>query len=299
MVFLQLPGCSIRHLATGSLADALSSQGSGFATDDDPDLIRDAAPFGLKTMEQVLDDQPKHVGLLTSLASGFTQYAVAFVQADADELADKDRVRSQLLQIRARKLFLRARNYGLRGLEVRHPGFTQAIENGDPAASAAREKQLASLAKEDVALLYWTGAAWTLAIASGKDQMKLVGDLPLVESMMARAYAIDPDYDQGALEEYFVAYDASRSAAEGGGPDKARKHLDRALALSKNEKLGGLVSYAEGVCVNGQDKATFTQLLDRVVAFDADTAPAHRLANLVAQRRAKWLLGRAADLFAE
>ena len=69
---LLLTGC-VRSLATGALADALSGT-SSLSSDDDPELVRDAAPFGLKTMESLLPEQPHHKGLLTALASGFTQY---------------------------------------------------------------------------------------------------------------------------------------------------------------------------------------------------------------------------------
>ena len=58
-------GC-FSSFATNLVADALSGPGT-LGTDDDPELVRDAAPFGLKTMESVLQSQPKHVGLLTSL----------------------------------------------------------------------------------------------------------------------------------------------------------------------------------------------------------------------------------------
>jgi len=34
----------------------------------------------------LLAENPQHAGLLTLLASGFTQYSFAFVQEDADEL---------------------------------------------------------------------------------------------------------------------------------------------------------------------------------------------------------------------
>src|SRR2546427_12543180 len=76
--------CSRRALASKAMADALSGTGSGFASDDDPELVREAVPFALKTMESLLPEQPEHVGLLTALASGFTQYGYAFVQQDAD-----------------------------------------------------------------------------------------------------------------------------------------------------------------------------------------------------------------------
>src|SRR5512133_759697 len=76
---LSLSGC--KSIAVGFAADALSGGGGGgaMAQDDDPELVRDAVPFALKTMEQLLEQAPHHEGLLLSLASGFTQYGYAFV----------------------------------------------------------------------------------------------------------------------------------------------------------------------------------------------------------------------------
>lgn len=289
-------GCSIRAIVTKSLADTFAATGDSYSSDDDPELVREAVPFALKTMEQTLEAQPRHAGLLRALASGFTQYGYAFVQQDADELAEKDVARAKLVEARARRLYLRARDYGLRGLDVSHPGFKKAFLEG---SDADRERELALCTKSDVELLYWTGAPWTLAIADGKDYMSLVGQLPEVEKLMARALALDESWGGGSLHEYFVAYDATRSVAEGGGPDKARAHLERARELSRNMRLGSSVSYAEGVLVAAQDRKEFTRVLTDVVAFDVDRYPSQRLANLTAQRRARWLLGRISDLFAD
>src|SRR6185369_1951107 len=121
-------GCSIRGIATKSLADTFSGSGGGYSSDDDPELVRDAVPFALKTMEQILEDQPHHVGLLTALAKNFTQYGYAFVQQDADRLEDKDVNAWKDAQVRVRKLYLRGRDYGLRGLSERHPGFREAFQ---------------------------------------------------------------------------------------------------------------------------------------------------------------------------
>lgn len=300
LVLFLLPGAGcLRSIALGAAANALAATGNSYSSDEDPELIAAAAPFGLKTMEQVLAEKPEHVGLLTALVSGFTAYAVVFVGQDADEMDEKDVERGKVLHLRARKLLLRARGYGLRGLEVNHPGFIEAFKTGGPDSAPARAKLLAAMTKDDVKLLYWTGASWALAIASKKDDMKLVGELPLVEELMTRALQIDEGFDRGSIHEFFVAYDASRDETAGGGPAKSKEHLDRALALAKNEKLGVLVSFAESVCVGRQDKAEFTRLLTQVVSFDVDSAPNDRLPNLLAQRRARWLLGRTADLFAE
>src|SRR4051812_34076353 len=83
-------GCSVRRIAANKLGNALAASGTTFASDDDPELIRAAVPFSLKLMESLLQENPRHKGLLLAAASGFTQYAYAFVQEDADELENSD-----------------------------------------------------------------------------------------------------------------------------------------------------------------------------------------------------------------
>ena len=55
-----LAGCSIQKMASKSVADSLTKGPDVFGTDNDPELVRDALPFGLKTMEMLLQSQPRH-----------------------------------------------------------------------------------------------------------------------------------------------------------------------------------------------------------------------------------------------
>jgi predicted anti-sigma-YlaC factor YlaD len=285
-VALLLLGGGCARIISHAAGRALAPEGALFAAEDDPELVRQALPFGLKTLEGLLAQSPRDPALLLAAASGFTQYAYAFVQQDAEFLAAKDPAAVRAGLARARRLYLRARDYGLRGLEARHRGFGAALESG-PAAAAA----LAG--REDLPLLYWTAAAWGASVSLAKDDMKAVGQLPRVEALFARALALDEAWDHGALHEFAIAYEG----AQGGRSGPAKAHLDRALALSGGRKLGPLVTYAESVCVPLQDRKSFDELLDRVLAFDADSAPPFRLANLVAQSRARWLKSRTEDLF--
>src|SRR6266704_1871050 len=123
LLALLASGCSIKRLTVNKIGNALAAGGTTFASDDDPELVKAAVPFSLKVMESLLAESPKHKGLLFATASGFTQYAFAFVQQDADEMEEKNLAAATEIRARARKLYLRARNYGLRGLEVKHPGF--------------------------------------------------------------------------------------------------------------------------------------------------------------------------------
>lgn len=281
-------GC-FSSFATGIVADALSGPGT-LGTDDDPELVRDAAPFGLKTMESVLASQPKHVGLLTSLSSGFTQYGYAFVQQDADqaEFEGKNALAAASRQ-RAKKLFLRARDYGLQGLELSSPGITEKLNSMRDLPSA-----VAPLKKEDVPLVYWTAAAWSLAISNGKEDMLLVAELPAPEALMRRALELDETWGEGALLEFFVSFEAARP---GGTEAGAKKFLERSLELSGGRHLGVQVSWAEGVLVQTQKREEFEKVLKTVIAADLNVSKKDRLANTIAQRRARMLLKHADDLF--
>ncbi|RJP18763.1 MAG: hypothetical protein C4529_12205 [Deltaproteobacteria bacterium] len=271
------------------MADAAASGGSAFARDDDPELVRDAVPFALKAMESLLSERPDHKGLLAALAKGFTQYAVAFVRQDAVESADPAARMAGLA--RARRLLLRAKGYGVRGLSAGRDGYEAKLA-ADPAGAA----RLAG--PDDVPLLYWTAAAWSVAVAESPDDPALLADLPRCEALMRRALALSERYDDGAIHEYFVAFEGGRPEAMGGSASAARLHFYRAMELSGGRKVSPLVTLAETVSVRAQDRLEFLALLDRALSFDARAeAPEHRLANLVAQRRARWLKGRVDELF--
>ncbi|MCL4806895.1 MAG: TRAP transporter TatT component family protein [Thermoanaerobaculia bacterium] len=287
-------GCSARKVAVNALGNALAAGGDTYATDDDPELVAAAVPFGLKTIEALLAESPRHEGLLLAAASGFTQYAFAFVQAEADYVEEKDLARATGLRARARRLYARALGYGLRGLEARHPGFEAGLRD-----DALRGKTLAATTKADVPLLYWTGAAWGAAISLSKENAELTADQGLAEALERRALALDEAFGQGTIHDFFIAFEGGRPAAAGGSVERARKHLERAVALSSGRRAAPYVSFAESVSVGAQNRAEFEEMLEKALAVDPDAVPELRLANTVSQRRAAWLLARADELFLE
>lgn len=292
LTMLALPACSIKRIAVNKLGNALAGGGSTFTSDEDPDLVGQALPFSLKLIESLLAESPRHQGLLLAAASGFTPYAYAFVQEDADELEDHDLERATALRIRARRLYLRARDYGIRGLEARHPGFGNKLRQDAKTA-------LRIAAKRDVPLLYWTAASWGAAISLSKDNPDLVADQGIVEALIDRALALDETFDHGSIHAFLIAYEPSRIGATGDFAARSRKHFDRAMALSGGHQAGPLVSMAENVSVQKQDRQEFEALLKQALAIDVNAEPEYRLANLIMQRRARWLLQRTDELFLE
>jgi predicted anti-sigma-YlaC factor YlaD len=284
-------GCtSLKHTAVNQVGNAIAEGGSAFASDDDPELIRAAAPSSLKMIESLLAESPDHRGLRLAAASGFTQYAYCFLEQDADLLADQDYAGATQLRTRARKMYLRARDHGLRGLEVTHPDFARQLRT-DPKAAV----RLA--VADDVPLLYWTAAAWGAAINLSKDNAELIGDLVRVEALIDRALELNEGFDAGSIHTFLITYEMSRRGAPGDPAARARKHFDRAMELSHGTQAAPLVSLAESVAVVRQNRAEFTALLQRALALDPAAHPETQLANLVMQRRARWLLARTDELF--
>jgi predicted anti-sigma-YlaC factor YlaD len=286
-----LTSCSIRRIAINSIANGLSTGDSNvFAEDNVPELVRDAIPFGLKLNEALLKEAPNHKGLLLATASGFTQYAYAFVQSEADLVEENDFATSIELRKQAQKLYLRSREYAVRGLEVNHPSFMEKLHTNPQSA-------LESMKREDVPFLYWIGVSWAAAISSSKENLDLLSGLYLVDAIMNRALELDQDYNNGALHEFFIAFDGSRSVAMGGSIERAREHFDRAIKLTEGHKASPYVSLAENVSVRQQNVKEFIKLLKMALAIDVNTKPEYRLENILSQRRASWLLSHIEDLF--
>jgi predicted anti-sigma-YlaC factor YlaD len=285
-------GCSIKKIAIKKLGDALAESGTTFSSDNDPELVKDALPFSLKLIESLLAESPRHRGLLLAASSGFTQYAYAFVKQEADEAETDNFARATELRQRARSLFLRARDYGVRGLETTHPNFGAAL-NKDPQL-AVKDARAA-----DVPLLYWTAASWGLAITLSKNEPALIVDQPVVEALVDRALELNDSFDAGAIHSFLISYEPVRQGAAGDPLERARMHFNKAMELSRGFQAGPLVSMAESVSIAKQDRAEFQSLLERALAVDVNAKPEYRLSNLVMQRRARWLLSRIDELFLE
>lgn len=290
LLLVSATGCSLKRLAVNQVGNALASSGTTFASDDDPELVKAAVPFSLKLMESLLAESPEHAALLRATASGFTQYAYAFVQQEADEREDQNFAAAEALRARARRLYVRARDYGLRALEVAHPGFGQDLRQAPVQAVAACRTP-------DVPALYWTAVAWGATIALSKDDPLTIVEIPQMEALIDRALALEEDWNQGAIHAFLINYEGSRSGAPTDAEARARAHFVRAVELSEARLAGPFVSLAEAVSVQNQALEEFEALLAQALAINPDAFPEHRLENLIMQRRAAWLLAHKEDLF--
>jgi hypothetical protein len=172
---------------------------------------------------------------------------------------------------------------------VRHPGFRAQL------ATDARPA-LARLSRDDAVPLYWTMVAWAAAISLSKDSPSEIAGLRVVDLMVERLRELDLDMGHGTLHAFLVSYEMGRPGAR--NPEaRARIHFEQAMRLSDGQKAGPYVAYAESVCVALQNRREFVAMLERATAIDPAAHPEWRLENAVMQRRARWLLTQADQLF--
>jgi predicted anti-sigma-YlaC factor YlaD len=290
--FLLLQGCAIKQLAISKLGDTLAESGSVYASDNDIELVGEALPFSLKTIEGLLAEVPEHEGLLITAASGFTQYSYVYVDYEAFEIEQTQPQEAQELRQRAKNLYLRGRAYALRAIELKQGDFIAGLRQ-DPA------KTLSVFSATDIPALYWFSLSWVAAMAIDKNDMDMVADLNLVEPIISRCLELDESFDQGALHAFMISYQGGRSPAQGGGASKARSHFARAEKLAGDTNVSPLVSLAESVSIGEQNRVEFESLLQQALDFNVNTHLPTRLANLVAQRRARLLLSRTDSFFLE
>jgi predicted anti-sigma-YlaC factor YlaD len=290
LLFL-LASCSINKLAINKISDALAGGGANdvFLGDTDPELVGDAVPFAIKMYETLLNQNPNHPGLILTTGSLFVMYASAYVQGPAEMLpAEKYDEKGRQLD-RAKKLYLRGTAILERGINNKYPGLLSG--------EAGLEGQLAKIKKEDVSLFYWYAAGTLSAYALNPFDLGLGMRVPLISALMNRAYELDGDFN--GLDDFFLLFYASLPEGMGGDPEKAELHYKRALEKSKGLSVSPYVSYAQAVAVPAQNYEIFKENLQAALAIDASADPSNTLVNIINQRKARYLLGKAEELFAD
>ncbi|HEX9723094.1 MAG TPA: TRAP transporter TatT component family protein [Vicinamibacteria bacterium] len=285
-------GCSVKKYAVNQIGELLSSGDSIYETEEDIVLVREALPFSLKLVETLLTESPNHRGLLLAACRGFVLYSYAYVDYEAEVLADEDLDLARTLRERARRLYLRGLGYGIRALEQSYPGFGDMLSRSpeDAAGSTDQDDR-----ERDLPLLYWTAASLGLAISVSKNDAAMLAKLPEVEAILDRALELDESWNQGALHEFKLTVAASQPGRM--DTDRMESHYQRALDLSRGRRASLYLAYAEAHSVPMQNRNEFRSLLETALDIDPDAEPSYRLMNLLAQRRAEWLLSRIDELF--
>ena len=286
-------GCSINKMAMNMVANALTGDGSSevFTGDSDTQLVGDAIPFAIKMYESLLSANPGHQGLILTTGSLFVMYANAFVQGPAELLPRSQYAERQDALVRAKKLYLRGADILYQGLDKKYPGFAGAAQSGRLPGILAKMK------KADAPCLYWIAAGYMAAFSLNPFDMELGVRIPELLTLTDRAYELAPDFNSGALDDFYILVYSAIPESMGGDKAKAEIHFQRSLEKSGGLLAGPYVSYAQAISIPAQDYRSFKDNLEKALAIDPDADTANRLVNIINQRKARSLLDTAALYF--
>jgi predicted anti-sigma-YlaC factor YlaD len=290
---LLVSGCSVKTTTVNLVAGALSKESSSsvFSGDDDPELVGDALPFAIKLYESLVVSSPENRPLLLATGKSLCMYAYAFVQVPADQLTYSDlETKYEMLQ-RAKKLYLRGRDYILKAISLHHPHFAENIDKNDFAAA------FHGITAKDTSYLYWAGMAWMAAFTADKGDVGLMVDIPKAVALINKVMEFNDGYSEGAAHEFFISYYGAMPAAMGGNEEKAREHFAKAVAYSKGYKTSPYIALATSVCVKDQNLAEFKSLLETALKVDVNKRPGNRLLNILNIQKAHWLLEHTDNFF--
>ncbi|MDO5575504.1 MAG: TRAP transporter TatT component family protein [Fibrobacter sp.] len=284
LALLQINGCSLSKIAMSKVSATLTGSSNVFMGDDDPELIRDALPFTIKFYESLAQKDSLNPALLETTGKLFCLYAQAFVQFPADTLHDSLKAQKKAMGKRAKKLFLRGRDYALKALEVKYPGITASIKSG------SADSAIALTNISDTSTLYWCGISWMAAIRSDRSDLALAMTTKRALAIMTQVLNLNQSFDNGGVHEFFCSYYATAPKALGGNDSSSLEHYQKAIDISDGKKVSPYVSYATSLCIKLGDKKTFNEVLNKAAKLNIRTDKNTLLQNTIYQQHAKWLL---------
>jgi len=253
----------------------------GFATineETDLALAEQSIASNLKLVEILAKGDPGNENLFRLLSMAYTSYSLGFVEDDSLE--------------RARMLYLRGRDYGLRVLKENHRFAASLTKNIDEFRAALR-----TLSKNDVPTVFWTAAAWGGYINTTLTEPAALADIPRVEAMMQHVAEQDSSFFFGGAHIFLGTIYGGRPRLLGGDPEKARQHFEQALRIGNGKFLLTHVYYARSYAVQVQDSELFDRLLTTVDTTSVDILPEVRLTNAIAKKKAQFLRSRMSIYF--
>ena len=197
---------------------------------------------------------------------------------DFDE--GKEKVRKRVM-----KTYERGRQYGIRGLDLRHEGFAAATTN----LPEFRE-MLKELDEEDLPYSLWAGYCWAQELQHKLDDMNALADLPFIRAILERTEQIDPNYYWGTATTILASMDTAVPESFGGRPAEAKKRFEASLVSGQRKYLNTQAAYAQFYATATADRELYEKLLNEVLEAEDTILPPANLDNQVAKHRAQVLL---------
>lgn len=283
-------GCDLGRFAANSTASVFERAGPAFQEHWDYEFAGDAAPASTMQLEGLHRVSPDNEIILLATAQAYMGYAFGWVEDDLMRVDPMDLDEEERLQRRARWMYLRARYFAFRLMNLRHDGFAEAREAGLEPFKRYLQEEFDE--PEDAVVLFWCGYTWAAAINVSRSDFELVADLGFAQALVERQVELDPEYYNAAGITFMAVVNASFA----GGEETGREYFERALQMTDRKFLLIQYSYAETYAVGTNNRELFDELVSEILSA-GDISNEARLSNKIAVRRTRWLRDHADDLF--
>jgi hypothetical protein len=283
---LLMMSCSTRRLMVNGFVDLAQHGMPVIEQEDDLVLLAEAMPAQIKLFETMLASDPDNPDLLVLMSRLYGAYAFAILEtqwerkkyADTNSQTDTE---LKAMETRLVRYFEKGSDSALRALETHHPGARSQLASPRRAAAFFQ-----SLDLSDVPAIFWYGFNLGFWIQHNVDSVTAMAQAYLVEKAMLRILELDPTYYYGSAHIILMVYYASRPSMTGGNPSLAAAHYrDHQMQWPK---VGGLrqLFWARYYLVQQQDRAAFTQVLEKVASAPLIGAQPLKMMESVAVARA-------------
>lgn len=268
IAILAIQACSIGNLPT-NLSRSMMNQ-------EDPELVRTAAPAYLLMLDALVATYPDDETFLIPAAKLYGAYAGVFSNDEAQ----------------TKRMANRAKEYAQRAL----------CENEEDLCEALDLKvedillELDDLDEDELTLVYTYASSWASWIQANSGDWDAVAQLPKVKTLFKWVLSYDPSYDNGTTQVYMGVLESQLPPSLGGRPDLAKMHFDNAILASNNKHLMAKVLYAQQYARLLFEQELHDRLLSEVISADPK-AEGLTLINQLAKQQAEILLAESAEYF--
>lgn len=277
-VFALSAGCSgfIQRQAADSTYAILQKSQVAARRQSDVQLAREALPGGIVQLDAFALAYPDHRGFRVMHAEALCQYVTAFVFDDWEDASLAKRPDAERLARRVENLLGQC-------VEANLALLPEPWRKARNAGADAWSAQLATATRAELDALRWLAMSDSLLLAL--DPIRRLPTLPIMQKTLERVIELAPGSHESDAELVLGTLQAGTSKYFH-GPDGSQL-FDRARKQQGPGALMVEVMFARAVAVAKSDRALFTATLQRVLDADLAAWPELRLANELAQIKAR------------
>lgn len=268
IAILTIQACSIGNLPH-NLSRSMMNQ-------EDPELVRTAAPAYLLMLDALVETYPDDETFLIPAAKLYGAYAGIF----ANDAAQTKRMAG------------RSKGYAHRALCESEEDLCLAVDRRVEDILV----ELSDLDEDELALVYTYASSWASWIQANSSDWDAIAQLPKVKILFTWVLKYDPDYDRGTAQIYMGVLESQIPPSLGGRPDLAKAHFEHAIQASNGRNLMAKVLYAQQYARLLFEQELHDRLLNEVLTAEAKSEGL-TLLNQLAKQQAKELLADSAEYF--